>query len=138
MPLTLEEREMLVWIVLAVIALLVVSWKLYDPSITRELEHVKRGGAVEGLQAALSRLSDRAQPSGFNRAIRVLWDAYQREKAIPLIKELARRHPESRISQYWIEQVRSVEPQLASVFFDQKFLETCYQPELAASCGPVG
>jgi hypothetical protein len=128
----------MIWIALATVVVLAVSWRLFSASHLPELARAKEDGDVQPLLAALGRLPARSQPDAFNRAIRELWDAYRRESAVPLVMELARLRSDSRIAQYWIEQVRTVEPELARAAFDPEFLEACYQPELAASCGPAG
>ena len=55
-----------------------------------------------------------------------------------MVKELAQRHESCSISQYWINQVLSVEPNMAKETFGKDFLDSHYKPEVAAKCGHVG
>lgn len=87
---------------------------------------------------AINGLRQSARPAGYNRAIRRLWDRYHRSLAVELVKELARKHAEIPIAQYWLKQVITVEPNLARSKFNKKFLHTYYQPEIAAKCYHVG
>lgn len=124
--------------VVVVVVLLVVINKVFAPSLEAEVQKVIDGGSVDVLLESLLRRSPAAQPSAFNRAIRRLWDAYQREKAIPFVRALVEKHGEAQIAQYWLEQVRTVEPELARASFDEAFLAAHHRPEVAATCGPVG
>jgi hypothetical protein len=134
----LASMSPLFWIGLAGLTILWLSWRFRSSSRDREIDEALRTGDLEPLIDALSQVRPGAQADTFHRAIRRFWDAYQREPAIVLVKELARGHRESPIAQYWIEHVRTVEPELARAALDQEFLETYYRPEVAAACGPVG
>ncbi len=87
---------------------------------------------------AIGQLRESARPAGYHRAIRRLWDRYNRPLAAELVKELAKSHAEIPIAQYWLKQVITVEPALAKSKFTKKFLRTYYQPEIAAKCYHVG
>ncbi len=82
--------------------------------------------------------NEASQPAAFNHAVRRLWDSYQRLLAIELIKELAQIYGEKPITQYWLKQVLTVEPQLAKQNLPKEFLDNYYQPEVAAQCGNAG
>ena len=81
-------------------------------------------------------LPESAQPDAMNDAIQQLWNAYERELALPLIRALALRFPDDRITQYWLDHLKRVEPELAAQ--EEQFLAEYYQPEIAASCGRFG
>jgi hypothetical protein len=124
-------------LVAGVLVVLLIS-KLFAPSLDPAINAVLKGGEVGPLLERLQQLRPGAQPDAFNRAIRRLWDEYQRERAVPLIRALAVAHSKERISQYWLGQVQTVEPELARASFDEAFLAEHYQPEVAHACGPVG
>ena len=49
-----------------------------------------------------------------------------------------RHHEDVPIAQYWLQQLQTVEPDLARETLDSAFLEEHYQPEVAAACGKAG
>jgi hypothetical protein len=121
----------------AVIALLVL-WSRFAPSIGHRVRQVVKTGDLGPLVAALAKRRPAAQPTAFNHAIRLLWDMYERELALELVKELAARHGDARIAQYWLSQALSTEPAISRKVFSRAFVTEHYQPEVAAQCGPVG
>jgi len=82
--------------------------------------------------------SSASRPSTFNHAIRRLWDSYQRPMAAQLVRVLAEHHADAPIAQYWLAQVQGVEPALARQVFDEEFLQSHFQPQVAHSCGSAG
>ena len=106
--------------------------------IDREVRRaIKQDHTSALLEAIISRPVDH-QPNLFHRAINILWSAHQRELALELIEELAKRHRDEKIAQYWLGQSLSVEPRLTRSRLNQEFIEAHFKPEVAARCGPVG
>ena len=126
---------------LAIIAAAVAVFFLYrvfktplDKVVDVALEKQEVGMILD----AINDLRESARPAGYNRAIRRLWDKYHRPLAVEIVKDLASKHAEIPIAQYWLKQVITVEPALAKRKFTKKFLRTYYQPEIAAKCYHVG
>ena len=128
----------LVLLLVAGVLVVLLIGKLFAPSLDPAIELALKGGETEPLLKRIEELRPGARPDAFNRAIRRLWDEYQRERAIPLIRALVVAHGDARIAQYWLEQVRTVEPELAQASFDEAFMAEHHKPEVAAACGPVG
>jgi hypothetical protein len=128
----------LIWILLAALVVVGIAFRLLLPSVGREIGRALKSGEVGGLLAAIQKLRPGAQPSAYNFAIRRLWDSYRRKEAVSLIRELARAFPATHIAQYWLDQLLKVEPALAQSDLGKEFLDTYYQPALAAQCGQVG
>ena len=84
----------------------------------------------------LGGLPPAAQPDAFSDAIQQLWNRYERDLAVPVIRALVERFPEQQISQYWLSQLQRVEPELAAGELD--FIRRHYRPEIAATCGRFG
>lgn len=126
------------WIALAAVAVVVVVSKLLAQRGQRHLLAAIKGGDVSGLRAALRKRSAFTAPAAYNRAIRGLWDAYRRDLAAPLIRDLGERFGEVFISQYWMRQLLTVEPGLARANLDPEFLQRHYQDEVAQKCGSFG
>ncbi len=129
--------NMAIWLGLGAVAL-VALWRLLAPGLQRDLDRALRSGELAPLLERLARLSGEAQSNAYNRAIRRFWDAYQRPLAVQLVRALAEQQPGARIAQYWLDQVRSVEPQLASESLGQAFYDEHFQPQVAATCGKAG
>lgn len=127
------------WIAIAAGAVVVLLLsKVLMPSLDKVIDQSAKNSDTKPVLEAISRMSAGSRPSAYNRAIRRLWDGYQRPLAAELVVELAKNHGDSKIAQYWINQVLTVEPQTAKDKFSKEFLQTHYQPEVAAQCGQVG
>lgn len=120
------------------VVLVVLAQKLMAPSVNAEVARAKKSKDLLSLINVLANMKDSAQPDAFNHAIRQLWDDYEREMAAVLVRELAERHPDERITQYWLDQVQKVEPEIAGKMFERNFIESYYRPEVAARCGSFG
>jgi hypothetical protein len=128
----------MIWIAAGV---LVVGWFLWSrstPSPAKLVQQAVRTGDPGPLIDAIVRKRPSAQPTAFNFAIRMLWDKYERRLALDLIKELAARHGNEKIAQFWLQQALTVEPEIARGVLPQTFVAEHFRPEVAAQCGPAG
>ena len=129
----------IVWIAIAAAAIvLFLLSKVFMPSLDKVVGQAAKQNDTGPISEAIAKMNAGARPSAYNRAIRRLWDGYQRPLATELVVELAKNHGDSNIAQYWIRQVMTVEPQMAKEKFSQEFIREHYQPEVAAKCGQVG
>jgi len=126
------------WIVMGGAVGAFVLWRILKPSLDGAVQRAIAAEDLQPILEAIEKRSTAAQPAGYNHAIRRLWDSYQRPMALELVRELAKNHGTTNIAQYWIKQVMVVEPALAKKGFSKDFLDTYFQPEVAAQCGPVG
>ena len=126
------------WILGLGLVLALVVWRFMIPSLAGPLAAARKQGNISPIVEAIERLGVGARPTAYNHAIKQLWDSYERSLAIELVRELAERHSSALITQYWLKQVLEVEPQLAHEKMTQEFYRLHFQPEVAASCGPVG
>ncbi len=113
-------------------------YRKMSPSLDSLLEKATQSRDVGKVLENISKRSQSQRPNVYNRAIRALWDRYERELAVAIVRELARNHKEARITQYWLKQVQQVEPRLAREQLGEEFYETFFLPELAAQCGSAG
>ena len=128
----------MVWIGLVALVVALGLWSRFAPSIPAMVRRAARSGDLQPLLAALTGKRPSAQPTAFNQAIRLLWEMDRRELALELVRELAARHGDARIAQYWLHEALTVEPGIARGILTPEFLGQHYQPEVAAQCGPVG
>jgi hypothetical protein len=128
----------LVWIGVAATLVLLAVWSRAAPSTASLVRRAAKSGDLGPVLAAVNKKRPGAQPTAFNQAIRLLWDLDQRSLALELVKELAARHGEAKIAQYWLRQALTVEPAIARKVLSRDFVAEHYQPEVAAQCGPAG
>ncbi len=108
------------------------------PKLGRAVEECLEAEDLAPLLAAIERVRPGGRTAAYNHAIRQLWDRYERNLAVDLVKVLVQRHADSLIAQYWLDHVMKTEPELARDRLTKPFIERHYRPELAARCGPVG
>lgn len=113
-------------------------YRLLQPGIDGRVGRAVRDRSVDALLVFLNALPEASRPTAYNRAVRLLWDAYERELAMPVIRELALRHADSRIAQYWLDQAQRVEPELATGHLGRAFLAEHFNAGVAAKCGSAG
>jgi hypothetical protein len=127
-----------IWGGCVAVVVLLVLWRRFAPSIVSLAIRAAKTGDPGPLLTALAKKRPSAQPTAFNHAIRLLWDMDERRLALELVKELAARHGDAKISQYWLQQALTVEPAISGTVFSRAFVTEHYRPEVAAQCGPVG
>ncbi len=120
------------------LVVLIVVWRMLSSSWHQELDKAQKNEDLAGLLAAIGKLRHAAQADAYNHAIRRFWDAYQRPLAVVLLRSMAEQHPDASMSQYWLDQVRKVEPKLAVDVLGQGFYDSYFQPQVAATCGKAG
>ena len=129
----------IVWIAIAAAAIVFfLLSKVFMPSLDKVVDQCAKQKDTGPILEAISKMDAGVRPSAYNRAIRRLWDGYQRPLAAEVVVELAKNHGDANIAQYWIKQVLTVEPQTAKDKFSKEFLHNHYQPEVAAQCGQAG
>jgi len=122
---------------LAVVVILML-WSQFAPSVGNLVRRAEKTGDLGPVLAAIAKKRPAAQPTAFNQGIRMLWDRHERQLATELVKELAARHGDAKIAQYWLKQALTVEPEISGKVFTRAFVTANYQPEVAAQCGPAG
>lgn len=126
----------MVWIIIGATLLLAVwTWGWIA---NRPLRDALAKGDAQQIIAAIDRRSTAQQIHTYHRTIRMLWDGYQRETAIAVIRGMATRHDAEKITQYWLHQAIEIEPQLSLAGLEDAFLADHYRPEVAATCGSYG
>ncbi len=128
----------MLWTAVGVIFLVLLLFQLGASSLTKQVDHAAKTNNLVSVLGLIRKKSLDAQPAAYNTAIRRLWDQYHRPLAIELVKELARDHKDAPITQYWLNQVLTVEPAMAKSLLSAEFVEAHFRPEVAAKCGPVG
>lgn len=128
----------LYWAGAVAVVVLLMLWSWLAPSVGNMVRRSVKSSDLSAVLALIAKKRAAAQPTAFNHAIRLLWDMDERRLALKLIKELAARHGDARIAQYWLSQALTVEPEISRMVFSRAFVAEHYQPEVAAQCGPAG
>lgn len=76
--------------------------------------------------------------TNFNVAIKTLWDAYERELAMDLIRELLERNDKAPIAQKWLQDALSVEVELARKQLGKDFIDAHFHEDIAQGCVGCG
>lgn len=123
--------------VVAVVFVGLVFLSLNNPmerAVGRALKAQNATPLLEHIEA----LAPDAQPNMYHRAIGRLWSGHERNMAVEVIRHLVVNHPDEKISQYWLNQVLTVEQRLARENFTEDFLSRYFNPKVASQCGPAG
>ena len=127
------------WWILGLVAILAAFLALRrGAGIGRLVDRTLATGDPSDLVEHLSRQPETTRPTAFDQAVRNLWDRYERAMAARVVRAGAGLVAGASITQYWIRQILEVEPEVSRREFDDDFLETYYQPEVAARCGKMG
>jgi hypothetical protein len=128
------------WILVggAALAAVFILFALRASALTRGVRQAIAAGDTATLRSQLAALPEGEQPTAYDRAIGEIWRAYERALAVPLIRDLAEAHTDTRIAQYWLSQLRDVEPNLIAEQLGREFFGSHYRPDIAASCGRFG
>ena len=122
-------------LVFSIVFLLFVAFPNRLEALVRQAVKTKD---LQPLRDELAAKPKDVRPNWFNRAAKSLWLGYERDMAAELVLWFAEANPEVPIGQYWIQQVLTVEPLIAQAKFSEEFLQTYFNPEVAAHCGPAG
>ena len=125
---------MSVWLIGLVLVLAAWAWSRLRPDVLTLADGAVRTGDTTKVLAAL-RKSDATE---YHRVIRRLWDGYHREVGVGVAMELARRHPDAAVAQYWLKRYLESEPEIAKANLDDAFMDAHFDPAVAAKCGSFG
>lgn len=125
-------------LVVAVSLIGYITYRKLTPSLDTMLEKAIQSQDITQVLAWIAKKSESQRPTLYNHAVRALWDRYERKLAVQVTRDLASKHKEARITQYWLKQIQQVEPRLAKEQLGVEFYEAFFMPELAARCGSAG
>ena len=110
-------------------------WRSSGPSVAKVVEKAIEARSPEPVLKAATALPENKRSRFYQQAITMLWENFERTLAIPVARAFAQQHASEVICQFWLKQALEVEPSEARKHFDQDFLKTYYNPDLAACCG---
>jgi len=85
-----------------------------------------------------------ARQNAFEVAMRKLWDLYERELAIDILKKMVPHLDDAPVMHTWLRNVLEIEPELARKKFDKVWVKATFKEHLAAKpaaakkAGPLG
>lgn len=95
-------------------------------------------GNIDPIGESVSAMAAGQQVNAINSAITRLWEGWERETAIRMVREVTEHIPDELIVQFWLRKAMEVEPDLAAQYFSDTFLLAYYKPEVARRCGSGG
>lgn len=107
-------------------------------TLSKGIALAQKTGELSGIESAVQGLPHERMVTAFHTAIKELWDAYERETAVRLIREVTETVPDEDIVQFWMRKALEVEPELAQQYFSETFLVAYFKPKVAARCGTGG
>lgn len=107
-------------------------------TLERAVQIAEKTGDLTAIEESLQGLTHERIVTSLHWAIKSLWDAYERETAVRLIKEVTETIPDEDIVQFWMRKSLEIEPELAREYMDQGFLLAYFKPQVAARCGTGG
>ncbi len=127
----------LITVVVIAIVMLIMS-NLKGNSVSKEVKRARTTKDVKPIIAAIDNDKTADVATVFNTAIKSLWDGYDRDLAMDLIKALLERNDKAPISQHWLQSALSVEPELARKQLGEEFIKSHFHEEIAQQCVGCG
>lgn len=108
------------------------------PTLNKAIAIAMKTGDIDPIGEAVSSMSAGQQVNAINSAITRLWEGWERETAIKMVREVTEHIPDELIVQFWLRKTMEVEPDLAATYYSDTFLLAYYKPEVARRCGSGG
>jgi len=127
------------WIIIGVAVIGVVAFSLLSAGgIESRARRAIKTRELDDVVDYIRGKSGEDKATAFNKAVKLMWDGYERALAAALVRRLAPEMGDVRIVQYWLKQVLEIEPEIATESFDDEFVDQCYRPDVARKCGSFG
>jgi hypothetical protein len=110
-------------------------WRMSGPTVSRIVDLAIEDRDPSPILKAAESIPPQKRSQFFQQAITMLWENFERPLAIAVARTFAEQHSGEKICQFWLKQAMEVEPTEARKHFDEGFLKTHYNPDLAACCG---
>lgn len=122
--------------VLFVLVILVLSMK--GNSLGKAIKQARKTGDIKPVIKAIEEDKTGDLATSYNIAIKSLWDGYDRELAMDLIHALLERDDKAPISQKWLQDALTIEPELARKQLGKDFIDSHFHEEIAKGCVGCG
>ena len=132
-----DKTTIIVIVCVIAVALLIIS-NLKGNSVSKEVKRARTTKDVKPVIEAIDNDKSADVATVFNTAIKSLWDGYDRDLAMDLIKALLERNDKAPISQQWLQSALSVEPELARKQLGEEFIKAHFHEEIAQQCVGCG
>ena len=132
------SKEILILIAGVVFVLVILLFSMKGNSLGKAINNARKTGDVKPVIKAIEDDKTGDLPTSFNIAIKTLWDGYDRELAMDLIKALLERNDTAPISQKWLQDALTIEPELARKQLGKEFIDSHFHEEIAKGCAGCG
>ncbi|MBO5753102.1 MAG: hypothetical protein J6S69_05325 [Proteobacteria bacterium] len=126
------------YIIIAIAVIVVIGFiisMLRGNELSKAIKLTKEDDDPQHIIDAIDNDKTADVPTVYNQCIKSFWDAYDREVATKLVKALAERDDQAKITQHWLKTVIEVEPELARNILGAEFIQNHFDPDVAAQCG---
>ena len=130
------KRKISTKIISFVLAL--VMFSMQGNALGKAIKQARREKDVTPVIEAIDEDKRGDLATSYNIAIKSLWDGYDRELAMDLIRALLERDDKAPISQKWLQDALSVEPELARKQLGKEFIDSHFHEAIAKSCAGCG
>ena len=118
----------------SIAVLIILLLTLRNNAISTAIATARKDNTVDPIVEAISKDQNKDSASLYNSAIKTLWDSFDRELAIDLAKVFLEKKACEPIAQYWLQQIQTVEPELARTKMGEEFIKSHYVDEAAKAC----
>ena len=135
----MENSQIFLIIAGVVIALaILIMFSSKGKSLGKLISEARKTGDIKPIVEAIEADKTGDQPTSYNVAIKTLWDGYERELAMGLIRELLERYDTTPIAQKWLQDALGVEPELARKVMGKDFIDAHFHEAIAQGCAGCG
>ena len=128
------DRNTILICVCAVFIVVLLMMTLRGNKLGKEIKKARETKDIGPIITIIDEDKTADVATSFNVAIKQLWDGYDRELAMDLIHALLERNDKAPISQQWLQQALTVEPELARKQLGEEFIKAHFHEEIAQSC----
>ncbi|MDX9722124.1 MAG: hypothetical protein RBU37_15390 [Myxococcota bacterium] len=114
------------------VIVLIAMFFLRPPKHEAALKKAIATHNIDALYGLLLEVQGGARQNAFEIAMRKMWDAYERELAIDLLKKMVPHLNDAPVMHTWLRNVIEIEPELARKKFDKAWLKATFKAHLAA------
>ena len=132
------DKTTIIIIVCCIAVFFLVLTSLKGNSLSKAVKQARSTKTAKPVIDAIDNNKTVDVATAYNTAIKSLWDGYDREIAMDLIKALLERNDKAAISQQWLQSALSVEPELARKQLGEAFIKAHFHEEIAQQCVGCG
>ena len=132
------SQEVIIIIAGVLFVFVILLFSMKGNSLGKAIKLAKKTRDINPVVKAIEEDKTGDIATSFNIAIKSLWDGYDRELAMDLIHALLERDDKAPISQKWLQDALTIEPELARKQLGKDFIDSHFHEEIAKGCVGCG